>query len=34
MVPRGATDVTFQATDVATGQSALVNDHFIPANGQ
>jgi polyferredoxin len=33
MLPQGPANVTFQATDAATGQISAVDDHFIP-NGQ
>ncbi|MBB5047421.1 cytochrome c oxidase accessory protein FixG [Rhodopseudomonas rhenobacensis] len=30
LLPRSAVNVTFRATDAVTGQTATVNDHFIP----
>ena len=33
MVPTQSTRITILATDVASGQSASVSDHFMPANG-
>ena len=30
-VPKEATDIEFKATDIATGQTASVRDHFVPA---
>uniref|UniRef100_Q07M13 4Fe-4S ferredoxin, iron-sulfur binding domain protein n=1 Tax=Rhodopseudomonas palustris (strain BisA53) TaxID=316055 RepID=Q07M13_RHOP5 len=34
MLPPGPADVTFQATDVTTGNTSMVRDHFIPGNQQ
>jgi hypothetical protein len=30
MVPPHSANVTFQATDISTGQKSTVADHFIP----
>ena len=30
-LPKEATDIEFRATDIATGQTASVRDHFVPA---
>ena len=30
-LPKEVTDIEFRASDVATGQTALVRDHFVPA---
>jgi hypothetical protein len=30
-LPKEAADIEFRATDVATGQTASVRDHFVPA---
>lgn len=30
-LPKEATDIEFRASDLSTGQTALVRDHFVPA---
>jgi hypothetical protein len=34
MVPTQSTNITILATDVVSGQSASVSDHFVPVSGR